>query len=233
MTSWTMVEPIVWSRDEDWHRENRQLIEDRRQWRGIDQYLNPLWAIRRRAFFIGGWLALLAALILWGSVSGPRGMIPKSVVELFLILGMLGTVVLFSAWCVTRFYDGLRWRLTHNDGSLVYEASAYWGRVIAAPKSWSEPLDQIARVEVGASVDWKATRPGLLGERPVPREEAQVFLFMADGSRRVIATVYDGRARLSTLAQSIRSSLQVLRERTERGASASVLASEPGEGFRV
>jgi hypothetical protein len=76
-------------------------------------------------------------------------------------------------------------------------------------------------------------RRGLLRDRPVPREEVQAFLFMADSSRRVIATVHGGRESMSTLAQSIRSALQAMRERAERSESGHAASSEPGEGFRI
>lgn len=235
MTSWTMREPIVWSRGEDWHRANRHLIEDRRQWFGVDEHLNPLWKTRFRAYVIGGWFVVVPLLLLWGFISGPHGMIPISLVKLTVYFGLFpGTcLVWFYAWDVRRLYNGLRWRLWLEDGALAYEASARWGSIIASPQRWSVRLDQIARVEMGATADWQATRRVLLWERPVPREEAQVFLFMADGSRRVIATAHDGRESLSALAQSIRTFVQTMRELTDRDAGGGLPASEAGEGFRV
>jgi hypothetical protein len=215
-----------------WNRDDMKPLGP--LWWGRDSRLNPLHTTRPRAFLIGGWLVLVPLLLLWGFVSGPRGMIPKGVAELMLIISFLpGLAVLFYGFAMPRFFEGLRWRLSLDSEGLHHEAQSYWAPLVSSPKSWSVPLDAIARVETGATAEWEPMRRGLLRDKPVPREEVQTFLFMADGSRRVIATVHGGRESMSTLGQSIRSALQAMRESAERSGSGHAASSEPGEGFRI
>lgn len=203
------------------------------QWWGSDRRHNSLYATRVRAFFIGAWLVLVPLLLLWGFVSGPRGMIPKSAVELMLILGIpLGLAALSWGYLMPRYWEGARWRLSLDPEGLHYEAKSYWAPFGSA-ESWSVRVQDVSRVETGPAADWEPTRSGFLRDKPTPREEMQTFLFMADGSRRVVATVHGGRESLLTLAESIRSSLPTMREQTERAATKRALSSEPGEGFRV
>ncbi|HEV2817038.1 MAG TPA: hypothetical protein VGW40_07440 [Allosphingosinicella sp.] len=201
------------------------------EWSGGDRRLNPLHATRPRAFFVGGWLVLVPLLVLLGFVFGPRGMIPKGAVELMLIVAFFpGVAVLAYGFLMPRFLEGLRWRLSLESNGLHYQAQSYWAPFVSSPEGWAVPLASIARVETGATADWEPVRRAVLREKPVPREEVQTFLFMDDGSRRVIATVHGGRESMSTLAHSIRSWLQAMRERMDRTARDDFVTVS-GEGF--
>lgn len=112
------------------------------------------------------------------------------------------------------------WSLTgHSDGTLCYQAGEFsrgldWGQV--SPPIWRVTPDQVARVEVADSAAWQPARvyPGSMSSEPVPLKqghESQAFLFMADGSRRVIYTVAGGREGAATLAASVRSWLEAYR----------------------
>jgi hypothetical protein len=213
------------------------------QWRGRNRYLNPLHATRPRAIFIGGWLVLFPLLVLWAFVSGPRGMVPRSVVETLLILAFLpGVATLFYAFAMPRFFESQSWVLSLDRQGLTYRARSYWEPLLAAPEGWSARLDDVARVETAATAQWEPTRRALLGDKPAPREEVQAFLFMTDGSRRVIATVHGGRESMATLAHSIRSRLDQWQHAglgagrwsgAARAPASAVPDADPDEGFRL
>jgi len=201
------------------------------EWSGRDRRLNPLYAARPRAFRGGGWLVLVPLMVMWGFVSGPRGMIPNGAVELMLIVAFVpGVAVLAYSFLMPRWLEGVHWRLSLESDRLHYRAESYWAPFGSSPAGWAVPLASIARVETGATADWEPVRRAVLRKKPVPREEVQTFLFMDDGSRRVIASVHGGRESMSTLAHSIRSWLQAMRERMDRAARDDV-GTVSGEGF--
>lgn len=194
------------------------------EWWGADRRLNPLHATRPRAFLMGGWLVgiFLLTLLAWRS-----GLISTSSVELLAIFALLpGVAALIYGFEMPRFLASHSWRLMLDDEGLHYQPVSYWEPFVRI-EGWSVPLHEVARVETGATADWAPMRSFLLRDKPTPREEVQTFLFLADGSRRVIATVHGGRESMSTLAHSIRSSLQAMRERRVR----SEIATVSGEGF--
>jgi hypothetical protein len=80
-------------------------------------------------------------------------------------------------------------------------------------ESWKASLADIARVEAVATKQWIASRQ--LGNviHPVTDVEWQAFLFMNDGSRRVICSVNGNRELAATLAQSVRSWLEAMKTR--------------------
>jgi hypothetical protein len=207
----------------------------RLEWWGTNRHLNPLASTRPVAFSSGAALVSAFLLALWVYVSGPRGMIPQWVMEFISLIAFLpGFLALSYAFLVPPLLDGLVWQLTLEGDVLTYRAQSYWHPIIRKMESWSVPFDKVARVETGATSDWQPTRPGLLWDKPVPRNEAQTFLFMDDGSRRVIATLHDGRESLSTLAQSMRSHFE--RRRSTAAArplstQESIRVAHAGEGF--
>lgn len=136
-------------------------------------------------------------------------------------------------WTLTASPDGLTLE-TDGDGGGILD----WG--------WSVKLADIARVEVAATAEWEPGRRYWRGDtfdtnykdsvRRVSPAEVQAFLFMADGSRRVICTVNAGRESAATLAHSIRSWLDAQRSASPSIAAAPIAAASlPGgpiaEGF--
>jgi hypothetical protein len=99
---------------------------------------------------------------------------------------------------------------------------------------WSVPITSIARVEISATAQWVPARPGLVGDNPVSGDEVQAFLFMDNGSRRVIATEHGGRESLSKLTHSIRTWLDRQRQ-AERitGETPPIARLEPADGFNI
>ena len=69
---------------------------------------------------------------------------------------------------------------------------------------WKASLADIARVEAGSTKQWIGSRR--LGNviHPVSDGESQTFLFMNDGSRRVICSINGNRESAAMLAQSVR-----------------------------
>lgn len=182
-------------------------------WRGDNAHLFQLHALRGRALVFALVYLGLGALALWGFVSGPRGMVPQVVVNLLLLFALvLGAPALLFAFLAPETVPGNRWSLDLRDGRFHYQAASYWWPLVAGKASWSAGLDDVARVEAGARAEWQPTRPGFIGKRPTPRDEWQTFLFLSDGSRRVVATVHEGREEMLQLAHSIRSYVLAARE---------------------
>ncbi|MEA3013353.1 MAG: hypothetical protein QOD42_1898 [Sphingomonadales bacterium] len=96
-------------------------------------------------------------------------------------------------------------------------------------ESWSAPLADIARVEAGSTQQWISSRR--LGNviHPVSEAESQVFLFMNDGSRRVICSINGNREVAATLAQSVRSWLEAMKARP----AAPLRSYARAEGFDI
>lgn len=97
-------------------------------------------------------------------------------------------------------------------------------------ESWSAPLADIARVEAGATKQWISSRR--LGNviHPVTDVEWQTFLFMNDGSRRVICSINGNRETAATLAQSVRSWLEAMKTHPPAGL---LRSHARAEGFDI
>lgn len=162
------------------------------KWSGTDIVYNT--ASEPRWFFL---LPGIAGLILYIATKGHgSGAVDRALNSVFTVLVLfpsLGSI----AYGVTLFPQWSRrpWTLTARAGDLWYHGEY----------SWWAPLDVITSVEVGRTVDWIPSRRSGLGHAPVSEFEWQVFLFMADGSRRVIHSVNARRESAARLAASIKS----------------------------
>lgn len=145
----------------------------------------------------------------------------------------VGLAVIGAAWTLwrasrtARMPDGWfrrAWTLSAGGGVIRYCAGDFPPGLdpfeVESP-AWSVRLDQVSRVESGLTREWQPGRKygggpifandrstGMIfssGVLEVPSVEYQTFLFLADGSRRVIYTVNANRQSAGTLAQSIRS----------------------------
>lgn len=118
------------------------------------------------------------------------------------------------------------WSLAAGDDGFVYRAGLFDAplradQVSRDGRAWSVDLNAVVRVESGLTANWQPARhyeggPAYpKGLHPVPKHEYQTFLFLADGSRRVIQTANADREGTATLAQSIRAWLESRREQRE------------------
>lgn len=135
-----------------------------------------------------------------------------------------------------RFYCRT-WRLEAEGGALRYRAEEFDGPLAAhevSPqgRTWSVALDDVSRVETGLTTDWQGVRlykgapKRFRGRAQIPPREYQTYLFLADGSRRVVFTVNAERESSATLAHSIRSWLEA-----RRSAPGIPAPEAGGEGF--
>jgi hypothetical protein len=146
------------------------------------------------------------------------------------------------------------WKLHAGEGgmTLTYRASEfspYLAQAGVGGSHWSVSLNDIARVESGRTAEWIPHRAmahgplwasgrdgdGVLfggGFVAVPPTEYQAFLFLNDGSRRVISTLHNGREETAKLAASVRAWVEA-----QRAAPLEILlvgsADERGEGFDI
>lgn len=205
-------------------------------WYGEIQRLNPLYAGKRRALAMGVGYVGLALLVVWLAASGPRGMVPGVAVSLLVAIGVfLGLPALAWGLGMPRYLPGRRWSLHLSRGGFIYELPAFLHPLVKRVDGWSVALDAVARVETAATAEWEPTRRGWFGDKPTPREEFQTFLFMADGSRRVVAVEQDGRESMARLAASIRAALAQVRDGRPVAAArveTSPAAASP-EGFTL
>lgn len=124
------------------------------------------------------------------------------------------------------------WTLWASATGLSYNAGPFSGDLDSTgvgTSHWSVRLDDIARVEVGRTADWQTRRfypggplyvqgagdSGVIfsdGSFPLSRTaEFQTFLYLNDGSRRVIYTVNAMREEAGMLAHSIRAWVEAAR----------------------
>lgn len=144
------------------------------------------WANTKSLIF----LPILIASIIIG--------ITTSIVGCLIIIGISLIWVLIGNDAQSKFI-GENWRLISEARELRYSGSS----------KWSVSLDEISRVEVGKTCDYKPLRDyggrGIKDDyRTVPEHEWQTFLFMNDGTRRVIYIANAARDDCAMLAASIR-----------------------------
>ena len=128
------------------------------------------------------------------------------------------------AWVLRATEDGFEFKRESRD--------------ILLPASWSVRLEDVARVEVGRTTEWQPSRTVSVGGTSgvimeTPSFETQVFLFMADQSRRVVYSVNANSEATTTLAHSIRSYVESQKAEAAPAAAA-VRNKDPGqEGFQL
>lgn len=72
-------------------------------------------------------------------------------------------------------------------------------------ESWTSALSEIARVEAAPTKHWLSARNLGAVSHEVTAHEGQAFLFLNDGSRRVVCSINGDLESAATLAQSVRS----------------------------
>lgn len=102
-------------------------------------------------------------------------------------------------------------------------------------ETWAASLTDIARVETGMTKQWIGSRT--LGQtiHPVTDFESQTFLFMNDGSRRVICSANANQEVTATLAHSVRTWLEEKRDAAHgtRSSGGEGLSVDKPEGFDI
>lgn len=222
-------------------------------WTGLDHIVDPWWDNRARShvydnigegvmiglLFLGISFCLESAFLYspWG-IQGWRGSYAA-----FIIYLCASPTCAVIAWRMaikrdwklpSRFFER-RWTLTAIDGQLVYEAKPFSFGLDAYGVSrdgsrWRVSVDEIARVESGLTVEWQPARRYETGplwaekHQPISKYEFQTFLFLNDGTRRVIFTSNANREGCGALATSIRAWLENARAQARR--SGGVLAAE-------
>ena len=168
------------------------------------------------------------------------------------LLFLLGAVVLACAavltllrydWSILPEFITRNWTLSAGADGLTYRAGNFDWRLVATEVSrdglaWSVALDNVTRVESAPTRQWQGARRYKGGPAfsrdvaEIPSMEHQVFLFLADGSRRVVHTVNGDPETASMLALSIRSWVeeqkQAARMKQERKTE-----REPREGYNI
>lgn len=99
--------------------------------------------------------------------------------------------------------------------------------------SWSVQLAGVSRVEVGRSSQWEPGRGEGLGLMETSPHESQAFLFMADGSRRVICSVNANHEVTAMLAHSVREWLEAAKAEALARERSPVVSLGRSEGFDV
>lgn len=234
------------------------------QWVGIDSLYNPRHHQRWKFLVLGASLIVIHFALVSIFASFIYGYLSADDVDrlalkslTFVFLPGLASLVYGGWFC--RKYINSPWKLEALYGELIYSRPPHWLKTKIAewnndsipfaltvglflsfdlydkwPK-WRAKLADVARVETSATADWEPARLGLLGDTIVPRDEVQAFLFMHNGSRRVIARVHAGREDMAKLTHSIRSWLDQQRqpERITNEKRAHVAALESADGFSL
>jgi hypothetical protein len=215
-------------------------------WRGRDSIVNMhrLKAVELKGC---GWpvavVLLVAAVLMIGA-----GLSGGSAVDgLGVALGIIGLIGVAPVIYVlaqaeaggglsTREFFDEAWTLreirTAEFHGLVFRREASESRPL---ETWRAPLAQIARVEAGGTQQWQSSRQlgNMLHE--VTSYESQAFLFMGDGSRRVICSVNGHLEATGTLAESVRSWFETRKaqETLARQCADTRPAEERQEGFQL
>lgn len=228
-------------------------------WRGFDS-IYDVWIEQRMWRWIGGLAAFAiglpvsligATLLPWAAGASASGAINEPAAApfvygflSFLCFGM--ALAMMSAAKETfarpRKFIDREWTLSAARDQLFYRAGEFDAPLSANEVSrdgndWSVELDDIARVESGPTTQWQAVRhyegaPFNQGLSAIPRMESQTFLFLTDGSRRVILTVNGDPESAATLAHSIRSWIESHRNESKvKTASPAALITAGEEGF--
>lgn len=182
-------------------------------------------------------LLISVGFIVAGESAGGRGVDGMMVVIGWVCL----IVVYFASWPLYGQAKGLslkewfspRWELRATDSGFAFSREAV--RPIPAAR-WTVRLDDVARVEVGRTSQWEPSRRTAEGVfMETSPHELQVFLFMADQSRRVIHSVNANQQEAVTLAFSVRAWLDAAKLQASARLETKTLTnpSQRREGFNL
>jgi hypothetical protein len=168
-------------------------------WRGKDSILNiHHW---RKPLIIGGGIFLLVVYAGMragtGHSRGAQGVatLIGYIVLPFAFLFIMGGLGIGAKWL------GSAWSLTARADGFAFQGAAIW----------TASFNAIGRVEIAQTKDYQPTRRYAYALDDIPADEWQVFLFMVDGTRRVIHHASADRDGCAALAASIRGWLESAR----------------------
>lgn len=204
-------------------------------WAGEDSAFDKYASKERanRLGLLGGIISI--ALLMFGLMVFVRGGGLDMMAGLVIMLGSV-------AWFAVKSYSpgptrflGRQWVLEVQGDRLAYIAQHAPGDIQLWPsEEWSLRIDDIARVESGLTKEWQAVRHYRPEQKhhhldAIPDVEYQTFLFLSDGSRRVLYTANAAREATATFAHSVRSWLE--RQRNAAKARDTSPDHQIGEGF--
>jgi hypothetical protein len=227
-------------------------------WRGTDSIVNPWWEHLcwdkgLDNLFIGGVVCALGfgsflAFAMAESYSPIGDQAWRADYFQWIVWTLVGLAGAGATWLVQRSYDWsmpLRfirrdWMMSAGWDGLSFQANGLRGwlnplEICRAGTRWAVYVDDIARVESGLTTDWQRVRtfdwaPFLHDKHGlVPPFEFQTFLYLNDGTRRVIRTFNADPEGCGSLAVSIRTWLEEARARRRENP----LAFVEREGFAV
>lgn len=138
----------------------------------------------------------------------------------------VGAICLMDALMIKEEFIGKKWALWADLSEFIYEGSS----------KWSVSMDSIARVEIAKTKDSLPARKykgGIFGGgglQLVPEHEWQTFLFLNDGTRRVVHIANADRDGCAALAASIREYVETARAAADPQSSDTSPAA-PADGF--
>ena len=189
-------------------------------WRGRDSIVNvhqvEAWEVMGCGYPLG-WGLLIGGFFLLNT--GEHGIGATLTSLLGWVCFLCGGATLLCFWLIGRG-GGLSGRSFFDEGWSLSEirTDTFHGLVFKRmesanrpAESWAASLAEIARVEAGATKQWISSRR--LGNviHSVTDVECQTFLFMNDGSRRVICSINGDREAAATLAQSVRAWFEAMK----------------------
>lgn len=238
-------------------------------WTGVDTIFDPWWDRRTSShfydnifagvmigiLFIGISLCLESAMLYspWGG-QGWRKTYYASILYLFAAptCGILAWRIYTKRdWKLPSRLFERRWKLQADGDHLVYAAGPFSlgldpFEVSRAGRSWRLSVDEIARVESSLTTDWQpgraySTRPWHAEKlQPISQFEFQTFLYLNDGTRRVIFTSNANRegcgalfARPGVLARRAKNDAPVDRNRLKLERHAVAVAVKPARADAV
>jgi hypothetical protein len=227
-----------------WQREDSR--DGLSIWRGRDSIVNLHQHQAWEAMGCG--IPGIAVTVIMGLVflaeasgkNGVAGSLGTFLGYLVLLPGLGAGALIFAITCKgglsTKTFFDEAWTLREQQSAtfqgLTYRRMESGNR---SAESWSAPLADIARVEAGSTQQWISSRR--LGNviHPVSEAESQVFLFMNDGSRRVICSINGNREMAAMLAQSVRSWFEAEKAKAvaQSGRARSSPPGEWREGFDI
>lgn len=174
------------------------------RWRGKDTIYNYANSFNPAMITAG---AIMVAFPLFMGAFAGGGSVGKFLAGfLSLIMIPCGAAFLLHSFLVRQKFIGDEWQLVASPDGLQLQLKG----AARMRERWAVPLGAVGRVEVARSAEYTPAREyprGLMGGggfQNTPAHEWQTFLFLNDGTRRVIYHANAARDDCAALAASIR-----------------------------
>lgn len=135
---------------------------------------------------------------------------------------MIGARILLRHGNRTRGkFIGQAWTLAASNDGITFKGN----------DRWAVSLDAVARVETARTVEYTPARQFGSQLRNTPADEWQTFIFLNDGTRRVIYHANADRDGCAALAASIREYVEAARSAAAAPESPNATPAPPADGF--